>query len=355
MNPAKAVVRLQDIAEAAGAELIGSPEVMITGISGLDEAGPGDLAFMEGEHLFHSALATKASGLLVKRHWPEIDIPQLLVPYPRYAIARIAELFFVTPRKVLGVHPQACIGAEAELGAEVSIGPFVTIGERARIGARVTIYPGVFIGDDVTVEDDTVLYPKVSIMERCRIGRRVIIHAGTVIGADGFGFVLHEGRQQKIPQLGIVVVEDDVELGANVTVDRATYGQTVIKQGSKIDNLVQIAHNVRVGEHNILCAQSGIAGSTRLGSYVSAGGQAGINGHIEIGDGVTIWAKSGVNRSLAPRQQVSGAPAMPHEVSMKAHAVLPRLPALRERLRSLEQRLAALESVVSIEATHPAR
>ena len=207
----------------------------------------------------------------------------------------------------------------------------------------MTLYPGVFIGDDVVIGDDSVLYPNVTVREGCRIGSRVIIHSGTVIGSDGFGYVQHEGRHHKIPQLGMVCIEDDVELGANVTVDRATFGQTIIKRGTKVDNLVQVAHNVSIGEHSILVAQVGIAGSTRLGHHVIVGGQAGLADHLEIGDQVMIAARSGVNRSLTGNQIVSGAPVMPHEVAMKAMAIIPRLPELRQQLRDLEQRVRDLE------------
>jgi UDP-3-O-[3-hydroxymyristoyl] glucosamine N-acyltransferase len=212
------------------------------------------------------------------------------------------------------------------------------------IGARVILYPGVFIGNDTTIGDDTLLYPNVVVREGCTIGARVIIHSGTVIGSDGFGYVQDQGRHYKIPQLGGVTIEDDVELGANVTVDRATLGQTVIKQGTKVDNLVQIAHNVTIGAHSILVAQVGIAGSTRVGHHVMIGGQAGLADHIVIGDQVMIAARAGVNRSLEPNQIVSGAPVMPHEVWVKAQAVIPRLPELRQAIRALEERMKQLEA-----------
>jgi UDP-3-O-[3-hydroxymyristoyl] glucosamine N-acyltransferase len=208
----------------------------------------------------------------------------------------------------------------------------------------VTLFPGVFIGQDSTVGDDSVLYPNVVVRERCTIGARVIIHSGTVIGSDGFGYVQHEGRHHKIPQLGGVIIEDDVELGANVTVDRATFGQTVIKRGTKVDNLVQIAHNVTVGEDNILVAQVGIAGSTTLGRHVMVGGQAGLADHIRIGDQVMIAARAGVTRNLEPNQIVSGAPAMAHETFIKAQAVISRLPELRQKVRELEERIRLLEA-----------
>jgi UDP-3-O-[3-hydroxymyristoyl] glucosamine N-acyltransferase len=190
------------------------------------------------------------------------------------------------------------------------------------------------------------VYPNVVVREGCSLGARVIVHSGTVIGSDGFGYVQHQGRHQKIPQLGGVVIEDDVELGANVTIDRATLGCTMIKQGTKVDNLVQIAHNVSVGEHSIVVAQVGIAGSTTIGHHVMIGGQAGLADHIHIGDQVMIAARAGVNRSLEPNQIVSGAPVMPHETWMKAQAVIPRLPELRQLVRNLEQRVATLEEQV---------
>lgn len=213
-----------------------------------------------------------------------------------------------------------------------------------RIGARVTLYPGVFIGNDTTIGDDTLLYPNVVVREDCTIGARVIIHSGTVIGSDGFGYVQDQGRHHKIPQLGGVTIEDDVELGANVTVDRATLGQTVIQQGTKVDNLVQIAHNVTIGAHSIIVSQVGIAGSTRIYHHVMIGGQAGLADHLVIGEHVMIAARAGVNRNLKPNQIVSGAPVMPHEVWIKAQAVIPRLPELRQAVRALEEKMKQLEA-----------
>jgi UDP-3-O-[3-hydroxymyristoyl] glucosamine N-acyltransferase len=288
-------------------------------------------------------MESHAAAFIVGRAIPELTRPQILVKHPAYAFARIAEMFFVAPLPSRGISEQISRGEEVEIGPQTSIWPFVTLGDRVHVGARVTLYPGVFIGDDAVIGDDSVLYPNVTVREGCRIGSRVIIHSGTVIGSDGFGYVQHEGRHHKIPQLGIVCIEDDVELGANVTVDRATFGRTVIKRGTKVDNLVQVAHNVSIGEHSILVAQVGIAGSTRLGHHVIVGGQAGLADHLEIGDQVMIAARSGVNRSLTGNQIVSGAPVMPHEVAMKAMAVIPRLPELRQQVRNLEQRVQDLE------------
>ncbi|HKN88012.1 MAG TPA: UDP-3-O-(3-hydroxymyristoyl)glucosamine N-acyltransferase [Nitrospiraceae bacterium] len=336
-------IQLDEISRAIGGSVVGSSDATVWGVSSLAEAGPTDLGYVASDRFIKAAMESQAAAFIVSREIPDLARPQILVKNPAYAFARIAEMFFVAPSQSRGISEPIARGEGVEIGDQASIWPFVTLGDRARIGARVTLYPGVFIGDDAVIGDDSVLYPNVTVREGCRIGSRVIIHSGTVIGSDGFGYVQHEGRHQKIPQLGIACLEDDVELGANVTVDRATFGQTVIKRGTKVDNLVQVAHNVTIGEHSILVAQVGIAGSTRLGHHVIVGGQAGLADHLEIGDQVMIAARSGVNRSLTGNQIVSGAPVMPHEVAMKAMAVIPRLPELRRQLRELEQRVQALE------------
>lgn len=337
-------LRLAEISEAVAGQTLGAPDTAVTGISSLAEAGPGDLAYVAADRFVKAALASKAVAFVVGRPIAELARPQIVVPDPPYAFARIAQRFFTTPYRPRGIAEPIVRGTDVRIGPDVSIWPFVTLGARARIGARVTLYPGVFIGEDSVVGDDSVLYPNVTVREGCLVGRRVIVHSGTVIGADGFGYVQHEGRHLKIPQLGSVTIEDDVELGANVTVDRATFGRTVIKRGTKVDNLVQIAHNVTIGEDCILVAQVGIAGSTTLGNQVVVGGQAGIADHIDIGDRVMIAARSGVNRNLAGDQAVSGAPVMPHAIAIKAQAVIPRLPDLRQQVRELERRVRDLEA-----------
>ena len=331
------------MAQAVAGKLLGAGDTIVTGLSSLGEAGEGDLAYVATDRLLKEALASQASAFVTHRHIAELERPQIIVPHPAYAFTCIARRFFLADYRARGISEHVSRGERVEIGAEVSIWPFVALADGATIGARVTLYPGVFIGENVVVGDDSILYSNVTVREGCIIGSRVVIHSGTVVGSDGFGYVQHEGRHHKIPQLGIVVIEDDVEVGANVTVDRATFGRTLIRRGSKIDNLVQIAHNVTIGEDCILAAQVGIAGSTRLGRYIMVGGQAGLSDHLEIGDRVMIAARSGVNRSLSPNQIVSGAPVMPHEVSIKAQAVIPRLPELRQQVRSLEQRVKALE------------
>lgn len=337
-------VTLAQIHQLVGGTLHGNGNTVVYRLAALNEAGPQALAFITNDKSAKVLPSLNAGALLVHRHFPESLIPQLVVPNPLLAFALTAQRFFIPAPTPRGVAPDVTRGTDVTIGPDPSIWPFVTLGDRVKIGARVTLYPGVFVGSDSTVGDDTVLYPNVVVREGCSIGARVIVHSGTVIGADGFGYVQHQGRHQKIPQLGGVTIEDDVELGANVTIDRATLGQTVVKQGTKVDNLVQIAHNVTVGEHTILVAQVGIAGSTTIGHHVMIGGQAGLADHLHIGDQVMIAARAGVNRSLEPNQIVSGAPVMPHETWMKAQAVIPRLPELRQLVRSLEQRVASLEA-----------
>ena len=334
---------LSDIAAAVGGRQVGA-ETSILGVSSLDEADEGDLAYVDGDRFIEAARASRASAFLVDQEIAGIERPQVVVPDPRLAFVRVVERFFTRPRRPRGIAAQVVRGADVRIGHDASIWPFVTLGNRVTLGARVTLYPGVFIGDDAAVGDDSILHPNVTVREGSLIGQRVIIHSGAVIGSDGFGYVQHEGRHHKIPQLGIVVVEDEVELGANVTVDRATFGRTVIGRGTKIDNLVHIGHNCTIGPHSILVAQAGIAGSTRLGSYVVVGGQAGLVDHIEIGDRAMIGAQAGVVRNVPEGQIVIGTPAAPHDVGLRAHALLLRLPELRQQLRELTARVRALES-----------
>lgn len=335
---------LAQVHQLVGGELHGDGTTTITTLAGLTEATAEALAFVANDKALKLAAGITAGALLVHRHLSELPIPQIVVPNPQLAFAQVAQRFFVPAYVPRGTAPDLTRGGQVIIGPDVSIWPFVTLGDRVTIGARVTLYPGVFVGADSTIGDDSVLYPNVVIREGSAIGARVIIHSGTVVGSDGFGYVQHQGKHVKIPQLGGVTIEDDVELGANVTIDRATLGETIIQTGTKVDNLVQIAHNVTIGAHSIIVAQVGIAGSTTIGRHVMIGGQAGLADHISIGDQVMIAARAGVNRSLEPNQIVSGAPVMPHETWMKAQAVIPRLPELRQLVRNLEQRVAILES-----------
>ena len=290
-----------------------------------------------------AATNVQVAALLIHRYQPDLAIPQIVVDNPMLAFARVAQKFFVQAPPPRGIADQVIQGTDVRIGSDPSIWPFVTLGDHVTIGNRVTLYPGVFVGSGSTIGDDCVLYPNVGVREACSLGARVIVHSGTVIGADGFGYVQHQGRHHKIPQLGGVIIEDDVELGANVTIDRATFGHTLVKQGTKVDNLVQIAHNVIVGEHCILVAQVGIAGSTTIGRHVMIGGQAGLADHLTIGDQVMIAAKSGVNRSIESNQVVGGIPAMPREKALRIQGGIFQLPETRDTVRNLEQRVTALE------------
>jgi UDP-3-O-[3-hydroxymyristoyl] glucosamine N-acyltransferase len=339
-------ISLTQVHQVTGGELVGSPDVTITSIASLGEARSTDLSFVTGDRLLRTSEPTQAGALLAHRRLTELRCPHIVVPNPLLAFARVAKTFFCPTVPPRGVASNTVRGTEVQIGSNVSIWPGVTLGDRVRIGSSVTLYPGVFVGDDSAIGDHTVLYPNVVVREGCRIGARVIIHSGTVIGSDGFGYVQDQGKHYKIPQLGGVIIEDDVELGANVTVDRATLGYTTIKQGTKVDNLVQIAHNVTIGEHSILVAQVGIAGSTTIGQHVMIGGQAGLADHIHIGDQVMIASRAGVNRNVESNQIVSGAPIMPHETWLKAQAVIPRLPELRHSVRDLDERVKKVEEAM---------
>lgn len=339
-------ISLTQVHQVTGGELVGPPDVKITSLASLGEARSTDLSFVMGDRMLSTTEPIQAGALLAHRRLTELRCPHIVVSNPLLAFARVARTFFCPTVPPRGVAPNTVTGTEVQIGSNVSIWPGVTLGDRVRIGSSVTLYPGVFVGDDSTIGDHTVLYPNVVVREGCRIGARVIIHSGTVIGSDGFGYVQDQGEHYKIPQLGGVIIEDDVELGANVTVDRATLGYTTIKLGTKVDNLVQIAHNVTIGEHSILVAQVGIAGSTTIGRHVMIGGQAGLADHIHIGDQVMIASRAGVNRNVESNQIVSGAPVMPHETWLKAQAVIPRLPELRHSVRELDERVKKMEGAI---------
>ena len=339
-------ITLAQIHEVVGGTIHGDAQTPISSLTSLGEADPQALSFIANDKMSKAAAALRVAALLVHRHVADLAVPQIVVDNPMLAFARVAQKFFVRVPTPRGIAEPVTQGSDVQIGSDPSIWPFVTLGDRVKIGHRVTLYPGVFVGSDSTIGDDSVLYPNVVVREGCSLGARVIVHSGTVIGADGFGYVQHQGRHHKIPQLGGVVIEDDVELGANVTVDRATFGRTLVKRGTKVDNLVQIAHNVTVGEHCILVAQVGIAGSTSIGRHVMIGGQAGLSDHITIGDQVMIAAKSGVNRSVESNQVVGGIPAMPREKALRVQGAIFQLPELKQLVRDLEQRVALLETQV---------
>jgi UDP-3-O-[3-hydroxymyristoyl] glucosamine N-acyltransferase len=334
---------LESLAHEVQGRVSGDGSVLISGVAGIEDAKEGDITFASNEKIFPMLKKTKASAAIVSQDIVDISLPLLIVSNPLLSMAKILTLF--TPKAPLsaGVSDKARVSPSAKLGKEVTISPFVYVGDEVEINSRVTIYPGVYIGAQAKIGEDTTLYPSVTIYPRCIVGKRVIVHAGTVIGADGFGFVKDGEEHFKIPQVGIVEIEDDVEIGANCCLDRATFGKTIIKRGVKIDNLVQIAHNVRVGEHSIIVAQVGISGSTKVGKNVTLAGQVGLVDHIEIGDNAIVGAQSGVTKDVPANQVVLGSPHLPHRQFLRVASVWMKLPELKSTLDMLLKRVEALE------------
>jgi len=340
-------MKLQELADKVGAELRGPGDVELTGVAGIHDAGEGFITFIADTGHLKDLAQSRASAAIVPFEAPALSLPVLRSNNPRLTFARAIEVFYVKPYRATGISDQASIGQNVIIGVEPSIHPFVVIAENARIGDRVTIYPGVYIGVGSTIGDDSIIYPNVSIGAKTVIGKRVIVQAGAAIGGDGFGFVTDAGRHHKIPQVGGVIIEDDVEIGANSAVDRATLGNTVIRKGTKVDNLVQIAHNDIIGEHCILAGQVGISGSTTLGNYVVLGGQAGVADHVTIGDNVMAGGGTAITRNVTAGQVVAGYYAMPMRDWLKVQVILPKLPDLRKAIAELEHQMAELKERMS--------
>jgi UDP-3-O-[3-hydroxymyristoyl] glucosamine N-acyltransferase len=341
-------MKLGEIARFLNGELIGDEEIEIKGIAPLNQAKEGEISFLANKKYKKYLSSTKASAVIVPLDIKDIPIPIIKTPNPYLAYARVAQLFYKWPYSFKGISEKALIAQGVCLGKDVTIYPQVYIDEGAEIGDEVVIFPGVYIGPKVVIGEKTIIYPNVSILAGCKIGKRVIIHSGAVIGSDGFGFAPdEEGRYTKIPQMGIVVIEDEVEIGANTTIDRAALGETRIKRGTKIDNLVQLGHNVEVGEDTILVSQVGIAGSTKIGNKVTLAGQVGVVGHITIGDRVKVGAKTGVPKSLPAGAMVgSGIPAMPYHTYLRVISILPKLPELLNKIKNLEKELERIKGLI---------
>ncbi len=336
---------LAELAAELGGTVVGDGATLIKGVAGIREALPGDITFLANPRYEAHLAETRASAVICDRQPRDCAIPLLQVDNPYLAFQKAVRVFRPDlDRPAPGVHPSAVVAPDAVLGEGVSIGPHCVVERGARIGARAVVMAGGYIGAQAVVGEDTYLYPRVTVREECVIGARCIVHPGVVIGADGFGFAFDAGRYHKVPQVGNVIVGDDVEIGANTCIDRATTDSTRIGDGSKIDNLVQIGHNVEVGRHCIIVAQVGVSGSTKLEDYVTLGGQAGLVGHITIGKGAMVAAQSGVSKNVAPREIVSGYPAVPHSVWKRMSVLLQRLPQLFQRTRALEQKVEALEA-----------
>jgi UDP-3-O-[3-hydroxymyristoyl] glucosamine N-acyltransferase len=332
------------LAELVGGSVEGEPTLVITGVAGIQEARPGDVTFVAHQKYLRTLKTSRASAVILDRTMPA-DRPAVRVAQPYRAFATLLTLFYPRPRPKAGIQEPVAMGQRVHVGQDVTLFPFVTLSDDVTIGDRAVLYPGVFVGPGSSIGDDTVLYANVTIYDRVMIGQRVIIHAGAVLGADGFGYVQGpDGHHQKIPQVGGVRVEDDVEIGANVCIDRATLGETLIRRGTKIDNLVHIAHNVEVGEDNLLLAQVGISGSCRLGTQVTLAGQVGLIDHVQIGDHATVIAQAGIAKDVEPRAVMSGTPALSHHLWRRIQAAIPRLPELLRTVAALERRIATLEA-----------
>jgi UDP-3-O-[3-hydroxymyristoyl] glucosamine N-acyltransferase len=329
---------VSEIAKQLQGEVVGSGDAMLNSFAPADHAKPGDLTFAENEDFFARAEDSAATAIIADQRFSSAKKILIRVPNARIAFAKALALFFPEPIRPAGIHSLSVVMASASVDPTAHIGPHCTVGERVKIGARGVLQAGNFVGDDSTLADDVNLFPNVTIYPRTEIGRRVRIHAGTVIGSDGYGYVLDGGFHRKVPQIGSVIIGDDVEIGANVTIDRGALGPTIIGKGTKIDNLVQIAHNVEIGEHCILIAQVGIAGSSKLGNYVVLAGQAGIGGHLNIGNQVTIGAQSGVMTDVPDKATWLGAPAQPDKDFKRQVIALRRLPDLLKRIAEFERK-----------------
>jgi UDP-3-O-[3-hydroxymyristoyl] glucosamine N-acyltransferase len=326
----------ETIARHLNGRVIGDKSLVLTGFAPATTARPGELTFAENPSFFAKAESSDASAILVEQEFESDRKTLIKVVSSRIAFAQVLPLFFPEPKVSPGIHPTAVIAQSAKVDSSVHVGPHCTVGENCVIGANSILHSGVSIGPETSVGRDCIFYPGVRIYHRCTINDRVIIHADTVVGSDGFGYVLDDGVHRKIPQVGTVIINDDVEIGANVTIDRGTLGPTVIGRGTKIDNLVQVAHNVQIGEHCIIIAQVGIAGSTRIGNRTQIGGQVGIAGHLKIGDNVQIAAQSGVMHDIPDGEKWFGAPAQPDRKAKRILLAIQQLPRTIKRISELE-------------------
>jgi len=333
---------LGQLAQALGATLEGDPRRLVTGVAPLESAGPHEVSFLTNARYTEAAKASRAGAFVAGTDAAGLPAPVLRVRAPQQALVDLLNLFHPPSPVVPGVHPTAVVAADAWIDATAAVGAHAVVEADARIGARVHVGALAYVGAGVEIGEDCALGPHVALLAGVRLGRRVVVHPGAVIGADGFGFAFDGAQHRKVPQTGGVLIEDDVEIGANTTIDRATFGDTIVRRGTKIDNLVQIGHNVEVGEHSILVAQVGVSGSSRLGRGVVLAGQVGIADHVTVGDGVLVGAQGGVPSSLEAGGKFLGTPARPMLEAKRIMAAETRLPELLRRVRALERALEAL-------------
>jgi UDP-3-O-[3-hydroxymyristoyl] glucosamine N-acyltransferase len=340
-------MKLKDLAERLSCRLEGDGSVEIQRLAGLEQAGPGDLTFFSNPKYAGALRRTRATAVILGEDVPSAACAMLRTKDPYLAFANALSFFVVSPQPASGVDQFSHVAPDATLGRDVSIGPFVSIGRGACVGDRTVIYPNVCIGDGTVIGDDCVIHSQVAVRERTVLGNRVIVQNGAVIGGDGYGFVRRaDGTHQKIPQTAVVVIEDDVEIGANTTIDRPAIGETRIQAGAKIDNLVQIGHGVNVGRNALLAAQVGIAGSTSIGEGVILGGQVGVAGHVTVGKNAAAVGQSGITNSIPDGAFVSGYPAIDNREWLKSSAIFRKLPAIRKKIADLEQRVLELEAML---------
>jgi UDP-3-O-[3-hydroxymyristoyl] glucosamine N-acyltransferase len=318
-------VSIGEIVDFVGGEFGGDRNVAIKSVAPLAAASADQLSFLSNRKYAGELVATKAGAILVPKKLDGADARWIRVDDPYFAFAKIMTRWFSNRPMPRGISPKAVVAESAKLGTNVSLGHFTVIGDNVVVGNNVTVFQGVSIEAGSTIGDDCIIYPNVAIYDGSRIGNRCIIHSGVVIGSDGYGFATHGGKHHKIPQIGIVRIEDDVEIGAGTTIDRAALGETVIGEGTKIDNLVQIGHNVKVGKHCLLVSQVGIAGSTELGDYVAVAGQSGFSGHLKIGNRVQVAAKSAVLDDVPDDTKVMGSPAVPFTEFARRQAAVKKL------------------------------
>ncbi len=334
-------ISIGDIAKLLDAEIIGDSSIKINNVGGITDAEEGYLTFVINPKYVSALEKTKASAVLIQEDiQAETAIPQIRIKDPKEAFRKLTEAFSPPPIEFPpGIHPSAVVADDAILGKNVSVQPFAVIESGATIGNNVVVGAYSYIGHFTSIDDDSFLYPRITIRERISIGKRVILHPGVIIGADGFGYEQENGRNVKIPQIGNVIIEDDVEIGANTTIDRARFDKTVIKRGAKIDNLVMIAHNCIIGEDTIMCAQVGVSGSSKVGNKVILAGQAGLVGHIKIADNTIIGAQCGVTKSIEKSGFYIGSPAMPHFEKKKQLAFIMKLRDMYRTIKKIEKKL----------------
>lgn len=340
---------LKELAEYLGGRVVGDETALVRGLASLDDAGEGEITFLANPKYAAKVATTRATAVILPPGADGHGRNVVEVKDPYLAFAKLLTLFTSRPFHAEGVKTGAFVGENVAMGNEVTIHPGAYVADGVKLGNRVTLFPGVVLYEGVELGDDVTLHANVTVRERCRIGNRVIVHAGTVIGSDGFGYAPDGKGWYKIPQVGIVVLEDDVEIGANVTIDRAALEVTLIRRGTKIDNLVQVAHNCVLGENCMIMSQVGISGSSKLGEHVILTGQVGVAGHLEIGANTMVGAKSGVPGNLPANGMFSGIPAIPHREWLRSSAVISQLPEMRKTLSALQKRIAELEEKLTAE------